>query len=138
MDMGVEIEHFACGGDEPDDPCYDIVAVKVDLKIQPEGSPSTPGQLAQQFSIVAEEDSQALGEGENDLPVRDIFEQLLSGPMGPQELTLFVATRTQTSSFAGEANDKFETASFATRSRENSKIPQSSNRYTVSRTIALK
>ena len=56
--------------------------------------------------------------GENDLPMRDIFEQLLSRPMRPQELTFFVATRTQASCFAGEANDKFETASFATRSCE--------------------
>ena len=48
-----------------------LVAVQVNLKIQPEGSPSTPGQLAQKFSVVAEEDSQPLGEGENDLPVRE-------------------------------------------------------------------
>ncbi len=113
MDVGVEIEHFACGGDEADGARYDIVAVKVDLKIQLEGSPSTPGQLAQEFSIVAEEDSQALGEGENDLPMRDIFEQLLSGPMGPQELTFLVATRTQTSRFAGQPNGEFVTAGFA-------------------------
>ncbi len=90
----MEIENFASCGDEPDGPRYDIVAVKVDLKIQPEGLPCTPGQLAQEFSIVAEEDSQPLGEGENDLAVRDIFEQLFAGPMRPYELTLFVATRT--------------------------------------------
>ena len=101
MYMGIEIKQFADGGDEPDSPGYDVVAVKVDLKIQPEGSPSTPSQLAQEFTIVTEEDFQPLGEGENDLAVRDIFEQLLSGPMGPQELTFFVATRTQTSGFAG-------------------------------------
>ena len=98
---GLKIEHFASGGDEADGARYDIVAVKVDLKIQPEGSPSTPGQLTQQFSIVAEEDSQPFWEGENDLAVRDIFEQLLSRPMRPQELTFLVATRTQTSCFAG-------------------------------------
>ena len=34
MHVGVEIKHFACGGDEPDGPRYDIGAVKVDLKIQ--------------------------------------------------------------------------------------------------------
>ena len=47
MDVRMKIEHFASCGDEPYGPRYDIVAVKVDLKIQPEGSPSTPGQLAQ-------------------------------------------------------------------------------------------
>ena len=36
--------------------------------------------------------------------MRDIFEQLFAGPMGPQELTLFVATRTKASRFAGESN----------------------------------
>ena len=35
--------------------------------------------------------------------------------MGPQELTLFVATRTQTSCFAAESDHKFVTAGFATR-----------------------
>ena len=47
MDVGMEIKHFARGGDEPDGSRYDIVVVKVDLKIQRECSPSTPGQLAQ-------------------------------------------------------------------------------------------
>ena len=52
----------------------------------------TAGQLAQQFSIVAEEDSQSFGDRENHLAVRDIFEQLFAGPMRPYELTLFVGT----------------------------------------------
>ncbi len=91
--MGVQIENFASCGDEPDGPRYDIVAVKVDSRIQPECSPRTAGQLAQQFSIVAEEDSQSFWDGENHLAMRDIFEQLFAGPMGPYELTLFVATR---------------------------------------------
>ncbi len=47
MDVRMKIEHFASCGDEPDGPRYDIVAVKVDFKIQPECSPSTAGQLAQ-------------------------------------------------------------------------------------------
>ena len=90
----MEIENFASGGDEPNGPRHDIVAVKVDSRIQPECSPRAAGQLAQQFTIVAEEDSQALGDGENHLAVRDVFEQLFAGPMRPYELTLFVATRT--------------------------------------------
>ncbi len=81
--MGVQIENFASCGDEPDGPRYDIVAVEIDVEIQPDGPPSATSQLAQQISVVAEEDSQPLGQGENHLPVRHIFEQLLAGPMSP-------------------------------------------------------
>ena len=47
--------------------------------------------------------------------VRDIFEQLLSRPMGPQELAFLLATRTQTSCFAGQSYYEFVTAGCATR-----------------------
>ena len=94
MDVGMKIENFASCGDEPNGPRYDIVAVKVVSRIQLECSPGTAGQLAQQSSIVAEEDSQPFWDGENHLAVRNVFEQLLAGPMGPQEFTFFVATRT--------------------------------------------
>jgi len=94
MDVRMKIENIARSGDEPNGAGHDIVAVKVDLRIQLECSPATAGQLAQQFSIVAEEDSQSFWDGENHLAVRDVFEELFAGPMGPNELTLFVATRT--------------------------------------------
>ena len=82
-------------------PGDDIVAVEVDSRIQLECSPGTAGQLAQEFPIVAEEDSQSFWDGENHLAVRDLFEQLFAGPMGPYELTFFVATRTKADLLCG-------------------------------------
>ena len=79
----MEIKHFACGGDEPDCSRNYVITVKVDLEIQAKGTPGASSQLTQQFSVAAEEDSQPLGQGENHLPVRHIFEQLLAGPMSP-------------------------------------------------------
>ena len=102
----MSIQHFACGSDEADGSRHDIIAVEVDVRIQPEGPPSTTSQLAQQFSVVAEEDSQPLRHRENHLTVGHIFEQLLGGPLCPQELAFFMATRAQTPCLATEAHDE--------------------------------
>ncbi len=116
MQVGVEVEPLARGGDETDGSRDDVITVEVDLEVQSKGTPGASGQLAEQFSVVAEEDSQSLRQGENHLTVGDIFEQLLPGPMSPQELSFFMATGAQTPCFAGESNYEFVPAAPATSS----------------------
>jgi hypothetical protein len=52
--------------------------------------PCAGGQLAHELAIVAKEEAQPLGDGQYNLTMWDVFEQLL-GPYGPQKLTLLVA-----------------------------------------------
>ena len=44
-----------------------------------------------ELAVVAEEDPQQLGDGEDHLAVGDVFEELLLGPVGPQKLPLLMA-----------------------------------------------
>ena len=75
MQVGVEVKPLARGGDETDGSWYDVITVEVDLEVQSKGTPGASGQLAEQFPVVAEEDSQSLRQRENHLTVGDIFEQ---------------------------------------------------------------
>jgi hypothetical protein len=69
-------------------------------------SPSATRQLPKEFPVVAEEDPQPLGNGEDHLAVRNIVEQLLLGPLRPQKLAFLVAARAQAPELAGEGDEK--------------------------------
>ena len=93
-------EKFASGSNEADGARYNGVIAVVDLEVQPYGAPGTSGQLPEETPVVAEEDSQPLWDGENDLTVRHLFEELFFGPIRPQQLTFLVATGTDASQLA--------------------------------------
>ena len=100
MEVRVPAEKFTSGSDEADGARYNGVIVVVDFEVQPYGAPGTSGQVPEETPVVAEEDSQPLWDGENDLTVRHLFEELFCGPIRPQQLTFLVATGTDTSQFA--------------------------------------
>ncbi len=83
MEVRVPAEKFTSGSDEADGARQNGVFIVVDFEVQPYGAPGTSGQVPEETPVVAEEDSQALWDSENDLTVRDVFEKIFSGPIRP-------------------------------------------------------
>jgi len=104
--MWMKVEKVARGLDEPDGSRGDGRAIEIVIEVEFEGSPGTTGELAQKLPVVAEEDPQALGHREDHLAVGNILEQLLVGPVRPQELALLVAAWTQTPKLAREGDEE--------------------------------
>jgi hypothetical protein len=67
-----------------------VAALEVRVEVELESAPGAVGQVTKKLAVIAAEDSQPLGDGEDHLPVRDVFEQLLLGPPRPEELTLLM------------------------------------------------
>ena len=106
VDMWVEVEQLARRLHESHGSRGDVGAVEVGREIELQGSPGTAGQLSQELAVVAKEDPQPLGDGEDHLAVGDVLEQLLLGPVRPQKLALLVAARAQAPELAGEGDQK--------------------------------
>ena len=69
-------------------------------------SPGAARQLSWEQPVVAEEHSQPLGDGEDDLSVGDVLEHISLGPVRPQELALLLAAWTQTPKLAREIDEE--------------------------------
>jgi len=61
-----------------------------------------PAELAEEPTLVLEEDTQHLGDGEHHLAVGDIQEKYLPHPLAPLLKTLRMARRTESAGTAGE------------------------------------
>ena len=86
VDMRVEVQKLSRGLQEPSRARGNIGAVKVGSEVELQGSPGTAGELTQKPAVVAEEDPKPLGNRGHDLAMGNFFEQLLLGPVRPQEL----------------------------------------------------
>ena len=91
-------------------PVFDPHGARSDLlvgeghpEVEIESSPGTDGEVSHQLAVIAKEDPQSLGDGEDDLAVGGVFEELLLGPGRPQQLPLLMAAWAQGSGLAAEA-----------------------------------
>ncbi len=91
MELGVEVEELPRRLEEPHGAGGDGLAVKGRQEVVPESVPSAARELSQELSVIAQEDPQPLGEGEDDLAVGDLLEQLMLSPVCPEKLPLLVA-----------------------------------------------
>ena len=82
--------------DEPNRSGLYVVRIECREQVQTGGAPSASCKLTQELAIVAEIDAQAFGYSEHNLAVGHLLQELLGGEVGPDELALLVATRTQT------------------------------------------
>lgn len=84
-------------------PAFSYKAVEVRMKVQsvPEGLDGGDDARHKIF-LVLEEDTQHLGNGEDDLTMRDIQEKLLAHPLAPLLNLLGVAGRTEAAAAAGK------------------------------------
>jgi hypothetical protein len=77
------------------------------------GLPGEAGQPAQETAIEAEEDAQALGDGEHELAMGDGFADVTRDVLGHDEGPLLVAAGAQASAAAREGDKDFVTAAGA-------------------------
>jgi hypothetical protein len=75
-----------------------------------QGAESAAAELAQQPAVVLEEDPQHPGDGEDDLAVGDIEEQIFPHPLAPLLQAFGVAGRAKSSSAAGKHQEVFRMA----------------------------
>ena len=88
--MRVKVQELSGGLDEPDGAGTAAASSKY-ARTQSRSAPGAGGEIPQQRALVAKVRPQALGDGEHHLPVRHLLEQLIDGPLGPDQLALHVA-----------------------------------------------
>jgi len=101
MEVGVKIDPVAKCLNGGDDPGHEF-APRDSLKITIQGAESQAAELPQQPAVVAEEDAEHLGDGEDDLAVRDIQKECLPHPLSPFLEPLRVTRWTESPRAAGE------------------------------------
>ncbi len=90
VDVWVKVEQLARGLEETHGAGSYVSAIDEHFEVELESSPGAGGELAQKLAVVAEEEAEPLGDGEDHLTVGDVFEQLLLGPGRPQQLPLLM------------------------------------------------
>jgi len=95
MEMGVEINPVPKGLDSRDDAGRKR-ALSQEFEVSGQGPEGTAAEVPQQPALELEEDSQHLGDGEDDLAMRNIQKERLPHPLAPLLNPLGVTRRTET------------------------------------------
>ncbi len=108
--MGVEVDQLAEGVDGRHHAGSGVGALEdgaVDLQ---DGLPGQAGQRAEQPAVEAEEDPQALGDGEDELAVGDGSADVTGDVVGDDQGPLLVAAGAEAAASAGERDEALVTA----------------------------
>ena len=107
--LRVEVYPVAEGLDGDNDAGDELFA-RQGLKIDREGLDGRPAELPEELSPELEEDPQRLGDGEDDLTVRDIQEQCLPHPLAPLLQAFGMTGRAKAPRLAGKRQQVFRMA----------------------------